>query len=190
MIKGLGRFLADTHSLDHAKVIVATILVLGTGGFHSAAASCSSPGFSAPQAFNVRARGVAVADFNGDGKPDVVAAADFSPSVYLMINNGAQGFLPPVTFSTGGWTGSVAIGDFNNDGKADVVTANFNPVNVSILLGNGAGSFAAPVNIAVGDSSSSAISVGDFNGDQNQDLAVANTGGTVAILLGTGTGTF
>jgi hypothetical protein len=179
------------RTFDHARIVVAAILVLGMcGGFREVNASCSSPGFSAPQAFNVRARGVAVADFNGDGKPDVVAAADFSSSVYLMINNGAQGFLPPVTFGTGGSTGSLATGDFNNDQKADVVTANFSPASVSILLGNGAGSFAAPMNIAVGDSSSSAIAVGYFNNDQNQDLAVANSGGTVAILLGTGTGTF
>jgi Calx-beta domain-containing protein/VCBS repeat protein len=138
----------------------------------------------------VRGRGVAMADFNGDGWPDVIAAADFSSTFYLMINNNAQGFLSPVTFSTGGWPGSIAVGDFNNDQKADVVTANFNPASVSILFGNGAGSFAAPVNIPVGDSSSTAVAVGDFNGDQNQDLAVANSGGTVAILLGTGSGSF
>ncbi len=185
------RFLFDMRSFDHARVVVAAILVFGICGcFREVKASCSSPGFSAPQAFNVRASGVAVADFNGDGKPDVVAAADFSSSVYLMINNGSQGFLPPVTFSTGGATGALAIGDFNNDQKADVVTANFIPASLSILLGNGAGSFAAPVNIAVGDSSSTAVTVGYFNNDQNQDLAVANSGGTVAILLGTGSGTF
>ena len=173
------------------KVVVVAILVLGISlCFGDANASCSSPGFSAPQAFNVRARGVAAADFNGDGKRDVVAAADFSSSFYLLINNGAQGFLPPVTFSTGGWTGSLATGDFNNDQKADVVTANFNPATVSILLGNGAGGFSAPVNIPVGDTSSTAIAVGYFDGDMNQDLAVSNSGGTVAILLGTGIGTF
>ena len=55
-----------------------------------------------------------------------------------MINNGSQGFLSPVTFSTGGSAGEIAIGDFNNDQKADVVTANSSPASVSILLGNGA----------------------------------------------------
>lgn len=183
-------FLLKMRTFDSARV-VAAILVFGIcGGFGQVNASCSSPSFSAPQAFNVRTRGVAVADFDGDGKPDVVAAADFSSSIYLMINNGGQGFLPPVTFSVGGAIGALATGDFNNDQKADVVTANFNPASVSILLGNGAGGFAAPVNISVGDSSSSAVAVGYFNNDQNQDLAIANAGGTVAILLGTGTGTF
>src|SRR5882724_2742000 len=116
--------------LSQSKVVVVVILVFSIGCcFDAAKASCSYPTLSAPQAFNVRARGVAVADFNGDGQPDVIAAADFSNSVHLLINNGLQGFLPPVTFSTGGWTGAIATGDFNNDQKADVVTANFNPVN-------------------------------------------------------------
>lgn len=171
--------------------VVLAVLVFGiVGWFGDVKASCTSASFSAPQAFNVRARGIAMADFNGDGWPDVVAAADFSTNVYLMINNSGQGFLSPVTFSTGGSPGSIAVGDFNNDQKADVVTANFGPPSVSILFGNGAGSFAAPVNIPVGDSSSTAVAVGDFNGDQNQDLAVGNSGGTVAILLGTGSGSF
>lgn len=171
--------------------VVLAVLVFGiVGRCGDVKASCPSPGFAAPQAVNVRARGVATADFNGDGWPDVIAAADFLSSVYLMINNGGQGFLAPVTFSTGGWTGAIAVGDLNNDQKADVVTANFNPASVSILLGNGAGSFAAPVNYSVGDSSSSAVAVGDFNGDQNQDVAVGNSGATVAILLGTGSGSF
>ena len=65
------------RTFDHTRIVVAAILVFGMcGGFREVNASCSSPGFSAPQAFNVRARGVAVADFNGDGKPDVVATAD------------------------------------------------------------------------------------------------------------------
>ena len=179
------------RTFEHAKIVVAAVLVFSiAGGLREVTASCSAPGFSAPQAFNVRARGVAVADFNGDGRPDVVAAADFTSSIYLMLNNGAQGFLAPVTFSTGGSPGAIATGDFNNDQKTDVVTANFSPANVSILLGNGAGSFAAPVNIPVGDSSSSAVAVGYFNNDQNQDLAVGSPGGTVSILLGTGAGTF
>src|SRR5215510_14214148 len=111
---------SDMPPLNHVRVVVAAILIFGVCGcFRVVNASCGSPNFSAPQAFNVRARGVAVADFNGDGKPDVVAAADFSSSVYLMINNGSQGFLPPVTFATGGWTGAVATGDFNDDQKVD-----------------------------------------------------------------------
>src|SRR5262249_16486921 len=103
---------------NQSKLAVIAILVLGISGcFGNAQASCSSANFAAPQAFKVRARGVAMADFNGDGKPDVIAAADFSNSVYLMINNGSQGFLPPVTFSTGGQPGALATGDFNNDQK-------------------------------------------------------------------------
>ncbi len=179
------------HLLNQSRfqVAVAAFLLFGIcGGSSNVKAACGSPGFGAPAAFNVRLRGVAVADFNGDGRRDVIAAGDFSSFVHLMINNGAQGFLPPVTFSTGGWPGAIAVGDFNNDQKADVVTSNFNPAGVSILLGNGSGSFAAPMNIPLG--TGTALAVGEFNGDQNLDLAVSDSGGAVAILLGTGSGTF
>ncbi len=176
---------------SYFRSVVLGLLVVGImGQFVDIKGSCANPSFAAPQSFNVRLGKVAAADFNGDGLPDVVGAGDFVSNINLMINNGPQGFVSPVTFSTGGWPGAIAVGDFNNDQKPDVVTANFNPANVSILLGNGAGSFAAAINIAVGDSSSPAVSVGDFNADQNQDLAVANSSGTVSILLGTGSGTF
>lgn len=184
-------FLPEMRLLNHSRfqIAVVALLVFGIcGGFSNVKASCGSPSFVAPQAVNGRLRGVAVADFNGDGQRDVIAAGDFSNTVHLMINNGVQGFLPPVAFSTGGWTGAIAVGDFNNDQKPDVVTTNFNPAGISLLIGNGSGSFAAPVNIPVG--TGTAITVGEFNGDQNQDLAVSDSGGAVAILLGTGSGTF
>ena len=91
---------------------------------------------------------------------------------------------------------SVAVGDFNSDGNLDLAVADSYTGTVTMLKGDGAGNFTpfpgSPVAVGSGSSSEPfAIAVGDFNGDGNLDLAVANFGdGTVAILLGDGTGYF
>jgi hypothetical protein len=57
-----------------------------------------------------------------------------------------------------------------------------------VLLGNGDGSFLATASYTVGQSPY-AVKTGDFNGDGNEDIAVSDyAGGTVSVLLGTGSG--
>jgi len=135
-------------------------------------------------------RWVAVGDFNGDGKLDLVAANLNSNSVYVLLGDGKGGFGPAMNFAAGMTPFSVAVGDFNGDGKLDLAVANFGMNQVSILLGDGTGNFGPPNSFAVG-SLPVAVAVGDFNADGKLDLAVANfSSSNISILLGQGNGSF
>jgi hypothetical protein len=130
---------------------------------------------------------VAVADVNGDGKPDIVRTDDFGDNVCVGLNNGNGTFGLPVKYVVGGDPAAVAVGDVNGDGKADIVTANTNGT-VSVLLNNDNGTFAAAQNYAIGGPANS-VALGDFNGDGHLDIAT--TGGTETdVLLNNGNGTF
>lgn len=65
-----------------------------------------------------------VADFNGDGKQDVVIANGSANSLAVLLGDGQGAFRSAVTLATGNWPHSIALGDFNRDGKPDVATAN------------------------------------------------------------------
>ena len=68
---------------------------------------------------------MALADFNGDGKPDIVVAnCMYSDTVSVLLGNGNGTFQAQQTFATGDQPSSVAVGDVNGDGKPDIVVAN------------------------------------------------------------------
>jgi Big-like domain-containing protein/VCBS repeat protein/FG-GAP repeat protein len=80
---------------------------------------------------------VAVADVNGDGKPDLVAANTEGASshglVSTLLGNGDGTFQPVVVYDSGDyWANSVAVADVNGDAKPDIVVANENSVGVLI----------------------------------------------------------
>ncbi|HEV2177123.1 MAG TPA: FG-GAP-like repeat-containing protein [Terriglobia bacterium] len=149
---------------------------------------------------------VAVADFNGDGKPDLVVS-DVTPStVSVFLGNGDGTFQPHVDYPVASLPDQLIVADFNGDGKPDLAVTNGDCATipcelaaVSILLGNGDGTFQAHKEYATAYSEY-AIAAGDFNGDGKLDLAVtttcgsdstcANLTGAVSILLGNGDGTF
>jgi streptogramin lyase len=139
--------------------------------------------------------GVAVGDFNGDGKPDLAVPNEESNNVSVLLNTTAAGattasFAPQQTFDAGNVPRAVAVGDFNGDGKPDLAVANAFADTVSVLLdttpaGATTPSFAPQQTFPVGSSPHS-IAVGDFNGDGKPDLAVANAySDNVSVLLDT-----
>ncbi|MBV9157680.1 MAG: VCBS repeat-containing protein, partial [Acidobacteriaceae bacterium] len=139
---------------------------------------------------------IAVADFNGDGKPDVAVANLSSNSLTILLGNGGGTFTAVASPISGtpnfNNPYSIVAGDFNGDGKPDLAVANFagDSSSLTILLGNGDGTFTVKSTPVVGIAPA-AIAVGDFNGDGKLDLAVANeNSNNITILLGNGDGTF
>jgi hypothetical protein len=133
---------------------------------------------------------VAVADLNGDGRPDLVTANKSDDSVSVLLANPDGSFQTKETFRTGPTPNSLAVADLNGDGIPDLVTANYDGSSVSVLLGNGDGTFGPQRTFAAG-TTTYAVAVADVNGDGIPDLITANKGdSTVSVLLGKGDGTF
>jgi hypothetical protein len=99
------------------------------------------PSLAAPVLYTAGAGpvGVAVADFNGDGKPDFVVTNSHDNTVSVFLNDGEGGFRPAVGYAAGPGPNSVAVGDFNGDGKPDIAVADANGTGVSVLFNQGDG---------------------------------------------------
>ncbi len=80
---------------------------------------------------------MAVADLNGDGRPDL-AVADFNAdTVSVLLGNGDGTFGAKTGFGAGSGPLCVAIGDLNGDGKPDLAVADFKSSSVTVLLNRG-----------------------------------------------------
>ena len=80
---------------------------------------------------------MAVADFNGDGIPDLAVGnifRDAPGAVSVLIGKGDGAFYAPQTFLVNGEFPYMTVADFNNDGKPDIATANADSSSISILL--------------------------------------------------------
>lgn len=139
--------------------------------------------------------GIAAADFNSDGVPDLVFSSIVmnSPTqVGLMLGNGDGTFQSPPSYAAGSLPRSPVLADFNGDGVLDVAVADagISGGNVAVLLGNPNGTFQPAVFYPTAFGAKS-VAAGDLNGDGKPDLVVANlTASNLLVFLGNGDGTF
>jgi Ca2+-binding RTX toxin-like protein len=157
------------------------------GGFLPSIQTFALGGFNASS--------VAIGDFNGDGKSDLVTANYVSDNASILYGDGAgsfggnsNNFLGTAAIvSVGLFPSFVAVGDFNNDGKSDFVTTNGDST-VSVVLGGGNGIAST---FGVGSGGAGSVTVSDFNGDGKSDLAITKPfSNQIAITLGSGNGSF
>ncbi len=150
----------------------------GAGGF-TAASGSPYPTGAAPQ-------GLAVGDFNLDGKLDLVTANSTDGTVSVFLGDGAGGFSAaagsPFTAVDANF---VLAADINGDGFPDIVSLGSGG-SVTILLGNGAGGFTpSPGGIISGGNGPFSAVAADFNGDGLTDLALSDyVGNNLTVLLG------
>jgi hypothetical protein len=127
---------------------------------------------------------VAVADVNGDGKPDLATDLYGSGKVSVLLGNGNGTFKSPQLISPGATPVSIFAGDFNGDGNMDLATPTSNDM-VSVLLSNGNGTFQSP---QLYPGTHGLGTTADFNGDGLTDIAVADySNNTITILLNSAT---
>lgn len=132
-----------------------------------------------------------IADFNGDGFPDLAVNSACSEywCVGVMLGVGDGTFQTAIYADSSG--PAFAIGDFNGDGNPDIASGGCTSVGgcaIGILLGNGDGTFQNGASYSTTWGATS-IAAADFNKDGKLDVA-AISGGTVGVVfLGDGDGT-
>jgi large repetitive protein len=199
----VANFCADDLCTGNGRV---GVLLGNKDGTFQPAVTYDSGGFAAYS--------VAVADVNGDGKPDLIVSNACEgvescgvqdATIGVLLGNGNGTFQPVVSYNSGGGGAySVVVADLNGDGKPDLAVANLlchgssckGDGLVGVLLGNGDGTFEPVVTYDSGGPASQWIVAADVNADGRPDLLVSNTCGSVGchpsvgVLLNNGDGTF
>jgi hypothetical protein len=164
-----------------AAVLLAVLTSCGSEGPHNAPTS------------------VVVADFNGDGTPDVAFsaalvsgkgnAASYPGLVSILMNSHSSPgtFAAGVHYTTGNNPTALKAADLTGSGKLDLVVADYTAGTLSILMHSTTtpGAFEPAQTITVGGLPHD-VAIGDLNGDGKLDIAVADRtigAGRVVILF-------
>ncbi|HKW63310.1 MAG TPA: choice-of-anchor D domain-containing protein [Candidatus Acidoferrum sp.] len=134
-----------------------------------------------------------VADFNGDGNLDIVAANELDANAEIWLGNGNGTFNSQTLIDTAGASGvyprGLIVGDFNLDGHLDIAfTHGVNidnagiPDGVGLLLGNGDGTF-QPLQEYLASRNAFVQAAADFNRDGSPDLLLLDSGENFLTIL-------
>jgi len=132
------------------------------GGIYPSSALSALPGSNALAGRDLDA----VADFDGDGRDDILTTRSWGVSVWF----GGSGFSTNYGAGYGGY-----VGDFDGDGDQDCVTRSPNGAAFSLGLNDGAGAFTfSPLTIPSPPTANASIAFADVDLDGDADIVLAD----------------
>ena len=133
--------------------------------------------------------GIATADFDHDGKLDLVVANEAANSISVLLGLGNGRFSSPSPIAAGAAPRQVRVGDFNEDGWADVAVLDIASAQIEVFYNDGRGNLGGRREFAAGLDPID-FSVLDVNRDGHADLVIGNAFGDVLTINGDGRGGF
>jgi hypothetical protein len=146
--------------------------------------------------------GLAIADFNGDGKADLATVnSDNDNDVAVVLGDGRGHFTRAAgsPFAVGRSPYPLAVGDLDTDGRVDIVVTSSGlgppgaaPYNdgLTALFGDGRGGFRRS-QLSVRTGRTWFVAIADVNRDKKPDLVTTHTEDSrLSVLLGDGRGGF
>jgi len=137
-------------------------------------------------------KGIVIANFTSDDKPDILLLNGLQNQLDLYVNSGGFIFVPQLVRLLPGPSSAMAAADVNGDGKMDIAVLDDSGGAVLVLLGRGDGTFLEPSLVSTGPGPS-LLSTADLNSDGKPDLVFVTSDGTQTMLaaaFGQGDGTF
>jgi hypothetical protein len=126
--------------------------------------------------------GLAIADFNADGNPDLAVVNQTSGTVSVFLSMGGGKFAVGVPYATGAGPSTISVGDFNGNNIQDLITANGTGNSVSILPGQKGGAFSTHLDTAIGSAPQGMV-IADFLKDGKLGVAVTTPSANGVIVL-------
>lgn len=139
-----------------------------------------------------------VADFNNDGKKDILTcfySGRTGDGYEILLNLGNNNFSVPEVKPAGQSTQFITAADVDNDNKVDVITSDFYSLQVTVHKNAGNASFPIPSLYATNNSVAGSLDAADIDGDGDLDVltsasGIAAVGVTVTVLKNNGNGSF
>jgi hypothetical protein len=178
--------IADFDQDGHADLVVANWASLDLTEFVGRSDGTLAPGVRIPLNGLSAPTSLAVADFDGDGRPDLAVGG----GVLSMLSAPPAGLLQVRSseFSEcAGW--AIATGDLNEDGHPDLALECQPGPTFLVQLGRGDGSFEAPVSYGAEEGGASLV-LADFDRDGHLDIAAGLFASAFEVWFGTGDGGF
>ncbi|HVT05503.1 MAG TPA: FG-GAP-like repeat-containing protein [Thermoanaerobaculia bacterium] len=133
---------------------------------------------------------VAAADFNGDGKVDIVCVDNQTGGVDVLLGNDDGTFQTASRYYYG-HANNITLADLRGNGRLDILVAAWTS-GLGVLLSNGDGTFGSPVAYASDPAGGRTYNsfVFDFDQDGKQDIWLGGDTPNYNVLLGNGAGAF
>lgn len=167
----------DMVSVNESAGVVSVMRNISTTGVINGASFANRVNYNVP----ARPRKVAVSDWDGDGRPDIIVLSPASNTVSILRNTSrapgpfstASFTAPRVDLNISSYISSFAVADLDLDGKPDLLLTTPYSNSVAVVMNTVAGGGVAYFSLVTGEYPR-AVAVSDVDGDGKQDIVVAN----------------